>query len=42
MSAEKKRITLPIIRLVSGLIVMFYAFGHMLNHALGLISLEAM
>ena len=42
MSTDKTRITLPIIRLVSGLIVMFYAFGHLLNHALGLISIEAM
>ena len=42
MSTEKKRLTLPIIRLVSGLIVMLYTFGHLLNHALGLVSLEAM
>ena len=40
--SKKKSITIPVIRLVSGLIIMFYTFGHLLNHALGLISIQAM
>jgi adenylate cyclase len=39
----KKRSSLvPLFRLISGLILMFYAFGHLMNHALGLVSIEAM
>jgi len=30
------------LRLISGLVLMFFLSGHMINHALGLISLEAM
>ena len=41
-NTERKRLALPVVRLISGLIVMFYSFGHLLNHALGIISLEAM
>ena len=33
---------LPILRLVSGLVLMIYAFGHLLNHALGIFSIEVM
>jgi adenylate cyclase len=40
--STKKSVTIPILRLVSGLIVMFYTFGHLINHALGLISIEVM
>ena len=30
------------VRLVSGLIIMVYCFGHMINHSLGIISVESM
>lgn len=30
------------LRLYSGLVLLFYVVGHLLNHALGLVSLEAM
>ena len=40
---ESKRVPLlPLIRLISGMILMFYAFGHLLNHAFGIVSIEAM
>ena len=29
-------------RLITGLIMMAYCFGHMINHSLGIISVEAM
>ena len=31
-----------LVRLVSGLIIMVYCFGHMINHSLGIISVESM
>ena len=34
--------SIQFIRLISGLILMFYAFGHLINHALGIVSIDAM
>ena len=34
--------SIQFIRLVSGLILMFYAFGHLVNHALGIVSMDVM
>ena len=34
--------SIQFIRLISGLILMFYAFGHLVNHALGIVSIDAM
>ena len=34
--------TLTVARLVTGLLLMVYCLGHFFNHAMGLISIEAM
>ena len=41
-SAARRRVTIRSVRLASGLVLLAYVTGHLLNHALGVVSLDAM